>query len=412
MVACYRIDQLGTPQPRNATGATLHATRSRQRRAAPRTHHDALRLLRLATGLFLATVVIGTRWDRAWHATHPFEDFWSPPHIFLYTTLGLTAVTVARIAFSDDLRRWFGPGCAVPVLCIELPGAIVLAAGGLVLLGVAGLLDLMWHSTFGLDETGWSLPHALLGWGMLLTFLGLMSCRLALQPYRPLARYTSVVLGALALAFVTGVLLGPLGNNPTPEMVRRVAALPVLATEEPAQRTFRIYVVWNLTRTNPLFVPLAALAAGAGLALVRGLVRRPSAFLGVVLIVTLFSLTGARQTARYFDLAGDPRAWLPLPFLPAALVLVAGRRAGVAARRAWAAAGITFGAFAVLSWGAHPLLAPTAAPTMIVGAWAGTQVSQTLESPSKRSVTRLVTVAAGVSVLLGVVDLFLRTRTA
>ena len=26
---------------------------------------------------------VGFGWDRSWHATHPFEDFFSPPHLFI-----------------------------------------------------------------------------------------------------------------------------------------------------------------------------------------------------------------------------------------------------------------------------------------------------------------------------------------
>ncbi|HEX5940364.1 MAG TPA: hypothetical protein VFZ12_08380, partial [Dehalococcoidia bacterium] len=50
----------------------------------------AVRLTWFTLAFFLLAVIVGFGWDRAWHATHPFEDFWSPPHIFIYTTLAIT----------------------------------------------------------------------------------------------------------------------------------------------------------------------------------------------------------------------------------------------------------------------------------------------------------------------------------
>jgi hypothetical protein len=118
------------------------------------------RLLWAVFGLFLAAVLLGTRWDRAWHATQPFEDFWSPPHIFIYVTFTLAAGLLARLTVWPGLRTWFGPAIRAPVIRVRLPGALVLAGSGFALIGAGGLLDSIWHTAFGLDETGWSLPHA------------------------------------------------------------------------------------------------------------------------------------------------------------------------------------------------------------------------------------------------------------
>jgi hypothetical protein len=101
-------------------------------------------------------------WDRAWHASRPFEDFWSPPHLFLYAMHMLAALTVARLLCWREGHAAFGPLVRVRPLPVRLPGPLLILAGGLLIVSLGGLLDGLWHARFGLDETGWSLPHALL----------------------------------------------------------------------------------------------------------------------------------------------------------------------------------------------------------------------------------------------------------
>src|SRR5262249_26816404 len=157
------------------------------------------RLLWLTLGLLLVTVGVGLRWDRAWHATHVFDSFYSPPHLFIYTGTLLNAMVVAYLVGSGRLRRCFGPGFRVPLLTYPLPGALALLGSGFAVLALAGGLDNAWHSRFGLDETAWSTPHAMLGWGWLLIVLGIIACTLALRPRRGLAWPTMLSLSVLVL---------------------------------------------------------------------------------------------------------------------------------------------------------------------------------------------------------------------
>lgn len=372
----------------------------------------AYRLVWLALALFLGAAALGIGWDRAWHATRPFEGFWSPPHLFVYATLGLTTLTVARLARAPHLRASLGAAVRLPVLPYPLPGALLLAAAGLATVWLGGMLDSVWHTAFGLDETGWSLPHAMLGQGLLLAYLGLLACRLALRPRRPLASYSAVALALLALWFGIGALLGPLNRNHTAEWLRAVAALPVLAAQEPAQHTFRIYEAWDLTRTHPAFVVLAAFAVGAALAAARAITGRDRALLLVALLATLLPLGGDYRAARYFGLAADPATWLPLPYLPATLALLTARAVGSTERLGWIAAGGAFGAGAALIWGASPLVALAAGPALLAGAGAGRWTWRTLEAPSARRLATLVALLGGAVPLLGgAVDLFLRAHT-
>ncbi|MGI8550724.1 MAG: hypothetical protein ACR2PL_08045, partial [Dehalococcoidia bacterium] len=155
----------------------------------PSGFRSAYRSLVAAFLLYLG-IGVGLRWDAAWHGTHPFQSFFSPPHWFIYSMVTFTAIAVTRLGLSNRLRPSFGPGFRLPLVAFELPNAVGLAVGGVAVTGLGGFFDLIWHSRFGLDETGWSFPHATLGWGLTLTLRGLIACRLALRSYRPLHWYS------------------------------------------------------------------------------------------------------------------------------------------------------------------------------------------------------------------------------
>lgn len=324
--------------------------------------------------------------------------------------LTFTAAVVSRLAFSPELRPWLGPRYRLLRALPALPGAVWLAGGGVLALGLASVFDSVWHTAFGLDETGWSFPHALLGWGLMLAFGGLLACRLALRPHRPLAGYTRVLLGVLAMGFLTSTLLGPLDHNRTPELLRRVAALPALANEPPFQHTVRIYLRWHIFRTSAFFLPLSAFAAGVALAFVRDLARRPWLLLLATFLFTL--LTSGKGNANHVGLAADLRAWAPLPLLPAALAFCSLTALRLSERSAWSAAGLLFGLLVSAIWGAPPLLAIPAAPLMLAGALLGRQIFRVIEAPERTRVLRLLAAVAAAPALTGTLDLFLRMHTA
>src|SRR3989442_2935392 len=69
----------------------------------------------------------------------PSEDFFSPPHLFVYSMHLCATLTLAYIAFTPDLRRWFGDTFALPRFPFPVAGAIALAGGGFVVTGLAGV---------------------------------------------------------------------------------------------------------------------------------------------------------------------------------------------------------------------------------------------------------------------------------
>jgi hypothetical protein len=58
----------------------------------------AYRLLWLAVVFDVLAFGIGFDWDRRWHATHAFEDFFSPPHLFIYSMQLCATITLAGLA--------------------------------------------------------------------------------------------------------------------------------------------------------------------------------------------------------------------------------------------------------------------------------------------------------------------------
>ncbi len=378
----------------------------------------AIRRNWLAFGFVMAGVVIGTGWDRAYHATHPFDTFYSPPHLFIYTMAFLAMATVAWITFSPRLRPWFGPGFRLPVLPFQLPGSLGILGGGLALLALAGALDDLWHTNFGLDETGWSTPHAMLGWSLMVVAFGLMACRMALGRHRPMPWYTWMLFAYLALGFTASPLMGPLYGNNTPETVQGIASIPVLQGQPEAQHTFRIYLTWNLDRTNPIFIPLSALWAGVALAMAKPMVSRR----GLVVVTIIFSLLtlfsdrgGAGYLDRYLDVSSDPASYLPLPIFPAAVALLILLRDPRTERWGWAVTGLLFGLITFLIWGRHPispLLIPLAAPATVLGSRIGRWLHGLMLGPTKEGVLRFLPIAGlAMPLVVGMVDLYLRSVT-
>jgi hypothetical protein len=211
-----------------------------------------------------------------------------------------------------------------------------------------------------------------------------------------------------------------MGSNSPVEVMSAILRAPIVLAQPPLQHTFRIYITWNLTRQNPLFMPLAALWSGAALAFLRRLETRTWRFLAIITVAWLFLLVGGlSDVAKWrlglgLRLGNVPAVWFPIPYLPAALAFVAARRRRWSERRAWLAAGVTFALVALLIWGRSPLAVALIALCPLIlsaGARIGAWTYATLSQPRRAGVWAIALVGAAMPFIVGMVDLYLRSHT-
>jgi hypothetical protein len=333
---------------------------------------------------------VGFEMDKRWHLTHPFEDFFSPPHIFIYTMHLLATMTLAYIAFTPSLRAVFGPAFTLFPLPFPVPGPIAIAGGGFVITALAGVFDAIWHTRFGLDETLWSFPHSMLGAGIFVAFVGIAACRWTIRDQVPIGIVSALVFGFLLLATAGERFTGPIGQNLSEEAVRFVSRIPVLAQEPAFQHTTRIYLAYDINRSNPLFVPLASLSAGMALYLVRAFDPRPF----VMLVLTAI----ASRTADF------------VPFIVPGIVLSL-RGSRPPGRAVWLLAGVGFALTTAVIWSANGGSALLGILLFPVGVWLGRLIWAVVERPTRGGVLTFIFLAGIVyPAMTGIVDLSVRAR--
>jgi hypothetical protein len=118
----------------------------------------------------------GGSWDVASHILKVPEAFWTPPHVVLYTGVGLTGVAALMAPF----LRW----TAKPPIPRTLTSGLLLVLAATGAEAFAGGFDNWWHENIGFDPVLFSPPHAILISAMALNALGvaLGSLRLAASP--------------------------------------------------------------------------------------------------------------------------------------------------------------------------------------------------------------------------------------
>lgn len=379
----------------------------------------ALWLLWLTVAM-LSLSIFGAMLDRIWHAVYEFEDFFSPPHIIIYTFSTIAALIVMWMVFTTPIRRAFGKGLNVRILPFRVPGALVILGGGLAMLGFAGLvLDNFWHSNFGLDETGWSFPHAMLSWTILLVMMGLLSSRLALQEQKRLRWFMLLFFIFLVVLFSAAPFMGPFFNNRTPEMLALVTYMPVLANQEDFMHTYRIYQTWNMNRTSPILLLLAPIWLGA----VWGFVRRINSrwwFLFLIVVVWWMldnDTNNVKAVAQFIpQIAENPANAAPLPVVfPTMVFLLLSRLKRIPETWNYVACALLFN---VIIWGVYntssmagvTLLLGT--PLVLIGKYMGERGADAVKTPvSWQDVAPVMGIALIVPIMTGCIDLILRTIT-
>lgn len=118
----------------------------------------------IISALFAITLgIIGAQWD-SWSHVKQGHVLLATPHLVVIFGLGLF---VLASVLSFCLMRKIGKN-----LPAGKKRSLVFAIGG-VLIPPALMLDEAWHAFFGLDQTTWSPPHALLFMGIACILLGL-----------------------------------------------------------------------------------------------------------------------------------------------------------------------------------------------------------------------------------------------
>lgn len=366
----------------------------------------------LSFWLSMAALGVGRAWDSYWHATQPFDNFWSPPHLFAY------GATVASFLLANALlrRRASPPGFREALGLIIAAQFVVIVAGS--------LLDFGWHTWFGLNETSWSFPHALLIWAWLVVLLGYIAGFVSLHREANLPAYASPLLGVLLLGFSAAPLLGPFYHNLSPQTTQAVAALPVLIENTEAQEVFNIYLSKNLDRTHGLAIVLGGFWAGLVLSFLWRLDARSKIFLTVALLWSLIAAAGDWNSVRWLELNGmnpdSSLSWLPPPILPAALAYILLRPLQGMPQLRWFCVGAVYGWISFnLFYPAPPtnslvLILSAAAvmtgATAILGARLGDDVAAAVDQLKTHQVRRFLGVAIGISLALGFLDLYLRWK--
>lgn len=381
--------------------------------ATPANLTVARRLFWVVFVLSLVTTFVGRAWDTWWHTNNAFDGFFSPPHLFIYGTSMLNVMLLTILVAVPELRCWFGATIRLPVLTVELPGALVLVVGSYTLQTFGGLvLDNLWHTNFGLNETLWSMPHALIGWSRLVGLFGFIGCALALHRHRPLSRHSTLLFGFFIIGITATTLLGPFYVNNSPNTVRAIMQTPVLSAQSDFLDVYHIYLDRGLDRGSPVAIVLGAFWTGALFAFLIRLDRRPHVLFSAALIWTVFTAfgdyTALKSLTAYAAVPFQARDRLPLPLLPAVIVLLIGKPAPIR----WLAAGCIFGLCSVLATGYSGqalIVVALSGIALPFGLWLGAWLYRQIDAPDRRG-TLSILIGAGLIVpaALGLLDLYFR----
>ncbi len=401
--------------------------------------------------LFFAGTGFGKLWDRVWHLTHKFETFFSPPHEFIISITTLTGIIALTLAFSPRFRSCFGLRTYVPFLKREVAGSITIMGAGLICLSLAIVMDSIWHTAFGLDETMWSLPHDMLPLSWCVIILGFVASRLAMRAYKPIDWLTKLVFAVLILCFLCPPILGPFYLNYSISLLHAFSILRINEIQPTIEHTYRIYITAQLSRqSSPLFIPLVTFFAGIAIvllhqfnvnnksdaigidapknklmALLRWADQKVSIELLAPIIWSLVFMGRDIYTVWFVHYDGltkirgllpillkEPSLWVPIPLLVASVIFLALEKTRMDERWKWMLNGAVFALITFCIWHTSIwmiLLIIPAAPIMFLGSRVGYKIYSVLEAPHFKDILRILLVSnAQVPAVLGIADLILR----
>jgi hypothetical protein len=140
------------------------------------------RLRRIGAWLMLILALqaeLGLAWDRNWHDLVGRNEFFTPPHIMLYSGIALSGFIALFVVLVDTYRYYQKkPGVddnsTVKILhFFHAPlGYVILGFGAFIDL-LAAPFDNYWHSLYGIDVTLWSPFHLMGTVGGIIVALGI-----------------------------------------------------------------------------------------------------------------------------------------------------------------------------------------------------------------------------------------------
>jgi hypothetical protein len=238
--------------------------------------------------LFLALQAeLGLAWDRNWHDFVGRNEFFTPPHIMLYSGIAGSGLIALFVVLVDTYRYYHKkPGVddnsTVKILhYFHAPlGYIILGFGALIDL-LAAPLDNYWHILYGIDVTLWSPFHLMGTVGGIIVGLGIVFVfaseavieRQSAYPPRRFLGLTGLEWGTLVIlsaymnltipadtAFIP-VTLGSLQFITYPLPLAFTAAFSLTAavkfTRKPGSATLAALLLWFETLYTMSFVPVA-----------------------------------------------------------------------------------------------------------------------------------------------------------
>lgn len=393
-----------------------------------------------ALGLSMLVALLGLLFDGVWHTVNPFETFWSPPHLMIYSGFGVGGTLLLYAVFHPWFRsrEVFGPGIRVPFLNFPVPASLFWVGFGSFQAVLAGLLDSAWHANLGANETAWSYPHMLVVLGGILMALGLMSGAQALRASlgeRQRPAWPVVMFGA-GLIIIFAFPIAPL-ISPAEDLQQRLANAEFYRLDAQSVKIAEAFLAQSIHQGNPLLVPLLVpLALVAPLAMTRALAPGKRLIATRAALANLLILVGAfggffyllksqpgladpnspATSPRFITqaalggLVGLVMLALPQDLLPKPLkTALPGPLRLLSDRPGPAAAALAMATLHGLRFGFHPLgmvLAPFAG---VGGALIGEKVAKVATEPTARRVGwSLLLLTLVLPALFGAFDLYLR----
>jgi hypothetical protein len=108
---------------------------------------------------------VGLAWDIEWHRALGRDDFWSPPHSMLYSSVAMAGLLCLAVVLYTSRRHWHGEAIVGSRTTVAIfgvfraPLGFALATFGVPIMLLAARFDNYWHDVYGLDVALWAPFH-------------------------------------------------------------------------------------------------------------------------------------------------------------------------------------------------------------------------------------------------------------